>query len=100
MSKRKKLPDHHRPASRREATVARTVAAIVGIGGGALLLVAGLSAVAHDARKGGVMILVGIIGAGVGLGMASTTNWTRVKLDAREREGMTGSHDRDSDPEF
>lgn len=46
------------------------------------------------------MVLVGIVGASIGLVMASTKKWTHVELDAREREGITGSHDRDSDPEF
>ena len=100
MPARKKRSDSHRRASPRESTIARTGAAIIGIGGGTLLIIAGISALADDVRKGTVGILVGLAGVGLGILMAYARRWTHVELDAREREAVFDHHDRDSDPEF
>lgn len=99
MSVPEKPAPHHRTSTRREATIARATAAIVGVGLGTLFFIAGLSAVTHDARKGIVMILVGFVGAGVGVAMAITKRWTHVVLNARERDISSGSHVRENDLE-
>lgn len=100
MSGRKKGSTSHRPATRRQATIARITAAIVGVGGGTVFAAVGVASLDESAIKGAIMILLGIGGATLGLVMANSTKWMSVELEGRERDASTGRPRRERDIEF